>query len=146
MRYTRGKADWFASGLPREGGPDEVTAADLAFSEVPTCHLDESVEKVLDRVVKRTRWCVVVSDDRVVLGLLPVGATESGAGKAVQEAMRGAPITVRPNATVKEARAFAKYRPGEPLVVTTSDGRLLGLLETSRLRRARSRRPEGQGA
>src|SRR5262245_22594159 len=133
-------------GLPREGGPEEVTAADLAFSEVSTCPLDEGLEKVLDRVVKRTRWCVVVDDDRVVLGLLPVQATERSASQAVHEAMKAAPVTLRPNATVKEARAFAKYRPREPLVVTHSDGRLVGLLETSRLRRARSRRTDDRSA
>jgi CBS domain-containing protein len=141
-RYTRGKADWLASGLPQEGGPDEPVVGGLAQAEVPTCHLDESVDKVVSRVVNRTRWCVAVNDDRVVLGLLPIGGSASRPEQAVHEAMHAAPITVRPNATVKEARKFTRGRRREPLVVTTSDGRLVGLLERSRLRQPRSRRSE----
>jgi CBS domain-containing protein len=146
FRYTRGKADWLANGLPREGGPDEPSVANLLSPEVPTCHPDERVDVVMKRVGRRTRWCVVVNEDRVVLGLLRVERRGGEAGQVVQDAMRAAPLTIRPNTTPKDARRYAKGRRGEPLVVTTSDGRLVGLLEASQLGRSRSVRPEEQRA
>jgi hypothetical protein len=56
------------------------------------------------------------------------------------------PLTIRPNTTATDARKYAKSRPREPLVVTTSDGRLVGVLEPRRLRRPRASRPEAQPA
>jgi CBS domain-containing protein len=139
-RYTRGKSDWLASGLPREGGDGQPVAADLVTADIPTCHPDEPVDSVLSRVARRTRWCVVVSEDRVVLGLLPVPSPDGEPGRAVQEVMQGAPLTIRPHLTVKDAKRFAKGRSREPLLVTTSEGRLVGLLEPRRLRQAGSSR------
>jgi CBS domain-containing protein len=115
---------------------------ELASPEVPTCHPDDRVSTVASRVAKRTRWCVAVNEDRVVLGLLRIGRRAGDSADAVSDAMRAAPITVRPNATPKDARRYAKGRPREPLVVTTSDGRLVGLLEMHRLRQPRSPRSE----
>jgi CBS domain len=143
---ARGKADWFASGLPREGGRGEPTAADLATPETPTCHPDDRVGRVLSRVGGRTRWCVVVNEDRVVLGLWPVRTRDSQPEDAVQDVMQPAPLTIRPNTTATDARKYAKSRPREPLVVTTSDGRLVGVLEPRRLRRPRASRAEAQPA
>ena len=70
--YVPGKADWFASGLPREGKLASVpTIGGVARRDVPTCALAEKVENARDRV-RAAGWdrCVVVSKERVVLGLL----------------------------------------------------------------------------
>ncbi len=49
-RYQAGKADWFASGLPREGKEAHVPrVADVAKRDVATCRLDERVADVRDR-------------------------------------------------------------------------------------------------
>src|SRR5918992_4509905 len=71
--YVPGKADWFASGLPREGKLASVpTIGDAAQRDVPTCAPAEKVGAVRDRVRNKVGWdrCVVVSKERVVLGLL----------------------------------------------------------------------------
>jgi Mg/Co/Ni transporter MgtE len=145
-RYARGKADWLAFGLPREGGADHSTVADLVTREVSTCHPDDRVDRVLSRVAKRTRWCVVVNEERVVLGLLPVRASGHEPAEAVQAVMQAAPLTIRPDTTPADARKHAKGRSREPMVVTRSDGRLLGLLEPRRLRRPRPSRAQEQHA
>jgi hypothetical protein len=67
-----GKADWFASGLPREGWLAPVpTIGEAAWRDVPTCAPAEKVGAVRERVQK-AGWCrcVVVNKERVVLGLL----------------------------------------------------------------------------
>jgi hypothetical protein len=70
--YVPGKADWFASGLPREGRLASVpTIGEAARRDVPTCAPAEKVGAVRERV-QRAGWdrCVVVNMERVVLGLL----------------------------------------------------------------------------
>jgi hypothetical protein len=70
--YAPGKADWFASGLPREGRLASLPIiGDAARRDVPTCAPAERVESAWDRV-RAAGWdaCVVVNKDRIVLGLL----------------------------------------------------------------------------
>src|ERR687895_579605 len=69
--YAASKEDWFACGQPREGQSTEVPwAGDLA-RDVPTCSSDELVGAVRERVLgKETDLCVVVNEERIVLGLL----------------------------------------------------------------------------
>ena len=70
--YVPGKADWFASGLPREGRlASAPTIGEAARRDVPTCAPAEKVGAVRERV-QRAGWdrCVVVNMERVVLGPL----------------------------------------------------------------------------
>ena len=78
LDYAPGKADWFASGLPREGRDATIPrVGDLARHDVPTCWLGERVEEVEKRVrAAGGDTCVVVNDDRIVLGLLRGAALE----------------------------------------------------------------------
>ncbi len=49
--YVPGKADWFASGLPKEGRLASVpTIGDAARRDVPTCAPAEKVENAWNRV------------------------------------------------------------------------------------------------
>jgi len=72
FRYTPGKVDWFAARLPREGRlASQPRAGDVAHVDVPTCRLNERVGDVAQRARNTGRnVCVVLHDDRVVLGLL----------------------------------------------------------------------------
>src|ERR671911_374235 len=70
--YVPGKADWFASGLLREGRlASAPTIGEAARRDVPTCAPAEKVGAVRERV-QRAGWdrCVVVNMERVMLGLL----------------------------------------------------------------------------
>src|SRR5437660_10251718 len=69
-RYTAGKMDWRASGLPIEGQfANEPCAEDIARRDVPTCRLDERVSEARRRA---GHWpvCGVVNEQKSVLGLL----------------------------------------------------------------------------
>ena len=128
--YVAGKADWVAAGLPTEGSnARQPRAADVARRDVPTCGLDERLGDVAKRV-QAAGWgaCVVVNRERVVLGLLRAKELEADPERPVEQAMRPGPSTFRPNVAIAE---MARYMTDHKLVsspITTSDGRLVGLL------------------
>jgi CBS domain-containing protein len=97
--------------------------------DVPTCSLGERLGDVRDRVIA-AGWdaCVVVSQDRVVLGLLRAGELQADPDLLVERAMRPGPSTYRPFVSVEEMRRTMTERNLENSPVTTSDGKLVGLV------------------
>ena len=129
-RYQAGKADWFASGLPREGKDGRVPrVADVAERELKTCRLDERVGDVRDRVGRDgDEPLIVVDADRVVLGLVNSDALAGDPATPVEEVMDSAPVTFRPNVRAGEMPDYLKKQGVQHAIVTTSDGVLIGLL------------------
>ena len=128
--YVPGKADWFARGLPREGKLASVpTIEDAARRDVPTCAPAEKVENVRDRV-RAAGWdaCVVVNKERIVLGLLREKELSLDPETTVEEVMRNGPTTFRPNEPVVKMAKRMGERGARTVLVTSSDGRLVGLL------------------
>jgi Mg/Co/Ni transporter MgtE len=125
-----GELDWLAAGLPTEGRNAELLrAGDVARPDAPTCRLDEPIGQVRERV-RAAGWdaCVVVSDQRVVLGLLRAGELERGQNEPVEQVMRPGPSTFRPHVPIEELAHFMIHHDMPTSPVTTSDGRLVGLL------------------
>jgi CBS domain-containing protein len=128
--YVDGKLDWLAAGLPSEGtNAERPRAGDVARKDVPTCRLDERLGDVLDRV-RDAGWdaCVVVNEDRVVFGLFRSKELEANPDLRVEEAMRPGPSTFRPFVSIEEMAAFMIEHDLDSSPITTSDGRLVGLL------------------
>jgi CBS domain-containing protein len=128
--YRTGKQDWMGAGLPTEGtNAERPRLVDVVRRDVPTCSLDERLGHVRDRVVA-AGWdaCVVVSQERVVLGLLRAEELQADPDLLVERAMRPGPSTYRPFVSVAEMRRIMIDRnlPSSP--VTTSDGKLVGLV------------------
>jgi CBS domain-containing protein len=128
--YRTGKQDWMGAGLPTEGTNSErPRLVDVVRRDVPTCSLDDRLGDVRDRVVA-VGWdaCVVVSQERVVLGLLRAKELQADPDLPVERAMRPGPSTYRPFVSVAEMRRTMIDRnlPSSP--VTTSDGKLVGLV------------------
>jgi CBS domain-containing protein len=128
--YAPGKADWAAAGLPLGGTKAaRPTAASVARRDVPTCDRADPIGEVRERVAA-TSWdaCVVVNGERVVLGLLRSGELSRSGDGPVEAFMRPGPSTFRPDVPIDE---MARYMTDHDLVsspITTSDGRLVGLL------------------
>jgi Mg/Co/Ni transporter MgtE len=101
----------------------------VARTDVPTCALDERLGNVRDRV-RAAGWdaCVAVNPQRVVLGLLRATELAAEPDLRIEDAMRPGPSTFRPFASVEEAARFMVEHDLENSPVTTSDGRLVGLL------------------
>jgi Mg/Co/Ni transporter MgtE len=125
-----GKLDWLAAALPTDGdNAERPRAGDVARRDVPTCRLDESIQKVRERVMA-AGWnaCVVVNDERVVLGLLRAEELKKGRDEPVEQVMRPGPSTFRPHVSIEEMAHFMIDHDLPTSPVTTSDGRLVGLL------------------
>jgi Mg/Co/Ni transporter MgtE len=125
-----GKLDWMAAGLPTEGtNASQPRAGDLARNDVPTCGLREKLGDVRARV-RSQGWdaVVVVNDERVVLGLLRSKELDKDADLLIEKAMRPAPSTFRPFVLAAEMAQFMVDHQLLSSPITTSDGRLVGLL------------------
>jgi CBS domain-containing protein len=128
--YVDGKLDWLAAGLPTEGtNTTRARAGDVARRDVPTCGLDEPMRAVRERVTA-AGWdaCVVVNNERVVLGLLRADELRKGHEERVEQAMRPGPSTFRPHVSIDDITRFMVTHDLPNVPITTSDGRLVGLL------------------
>jgi len=128
--YTVGKLDWLAAGLPTEGtNAQKPRAGTLARKDVPTCGLDERLGDVRDRAHGQG-WdvAVVVNAERVVFGLLRAKELAGDAERLISDAMRPGPSTFRPYVLADEMAHTMVDHKLESSPITTSDGRLVGLL------------------
>ncbi|HEX8099311.1 MAG TPA: CBS domain-containing protein [Actinomycetota bacterium] len=109
------------SELPRAG--------DVARRDAPTCHLDERLGDVR-RKVDAVGWdvCVVVNGERVVLGLLRAEQLAKSDESRIEDVMRPGPSTFRPHVPINEMAEHMREHNLERVPITTSDGRLVGVL------------------
>ena len=82
---------------------------------------------------------MVVNHERVVLGLLRAEELRKGHEERVERVMRPGPSTFRPHVSIDEIAKFMVTHdlPNSP--ITTSDGRLVGLLRREDLESGRLR-------
>jgi CBS domain-containing protein len=128
--YVDGKLDWMAAGLPTEGANSQHPGAgDAARKNVPIAGLSERVGDVRERArAAGFDAAVVVNEERVVLGLLRSKELGSQADLSIERVMRPGPSTFRPFVSITEmAHSMVEHRL-ESSPITTSDGRLVGLL------------------
>ena len=129
--YVAGKMDWMGMGLPTEGtNAERPRAGDVARKDVPTCALDEPMGLVRQRV-RAAGWdaCVVVNPEGVVLGLLRSKELEEGADdEPASSVMRPGPSTYRSYVGIAEMAEVLIEHDMANCPITTSDGRLVGLL------------------
>jgi rhodanese-related sulfurtransferase len=128
--YAAGKADWGSYGLPLEGlNGSETRAGAHLQTDVPTCRLDARLQDVCERL-EGSDWdtCFVVDDRGVVLGRLGRQVIRERPNVAAEEAMTLGPSTVRPSARLHAMVERMQREKLTNLPVTTSDGKLLGLL------------------
>jgi CBS domain-containing protein len=75
--------------------------------------------------------CVVVNDERIVLGRLRGRALDGAADTPVEDVMEPGPATVRPDEALKDIANRLRDRHVDGILVTTPDGRLVGFLTRS---------------
>ena len=78
----------------------------------------------------------MVNHERVVLGLLRAKELDADPGLRVEQAMRPGPSTFRPFVAIEEMASFMIDHDVPNAPVTTSDGRLVGLLRREDAARA----------
>jgi CBS domain-containing protein len=138
--YSAGKSDWGAYGLPLEGSvSSSVRIADIARRDVPTCSLDDTVRVARERA-KEWGTCIVVNEQRIVFGRLFETELDGDPNARVGDVMRPGTSTFRPNVSVAEMLEYMDRRHHESSLVTTSDGRLVGLVRREDAERAVGRK------
>jgi CBS domain-containing protein len=145
--YAAGKLDWLAAGLATEGSNTlRPRAGEVARGEVPTCGLDERLGEVAQRV-RAAGWdaCVVVNAERVVFGLLRAEELQADPELRIEQAMRPGPSTFRPFVPIVEMARFMADHDLESSPITTSDGRLVGLLRRRDATRVAGELGKGRG-
>ena len=128
--YAAGKLDWPAAGLPTEGSNNaRPRAGKLARKDVATCALEERLADVLHRV-RDSGWnvCVVVNERRVVSGLLRAKELGGDGELLIKDVMRPGPSTFRPHVPIREMATFMTEHDLESSPITSSDGKLIGIL------------------
>ena len=132
-----------AAGLPTEGrNAQKPRAGDLAMKDSPTCTMDEKLAAVRDRVGKLGRDAVVVvNEHNVVLGLLREKELQQDGDLTIEQAMRPGPSTFRPYVSAREMADFMTGHKLECSPITTSDGKLVGLLYQADAVRAAAENP-----
>lgn len=128
--YVGGKQNWLAAGLPTEGRLAKLPrAGTVAREDVPTCALDERLGDVAERVrAAGGDACVVVNEERVVLGLLRAAHLDRDADLRVEEAMSPGPSTFRPHVFIMEMAEYMTKHDLPSAPVTTGEGVLVGML------------------
>ena len=132
-----GKVDWLARMLPAEGDEaEERRVGDFARDDVATCSMDDDVGEVLRRIdASPYGFALVLADDGATLfGRLPRSAIEAagGSGRA-GDVMSSGPSTVRPDMAVDELRERLDERGLKTAVVSTPEGKLIGVVQRSAL-------------
>jgi CBS domain-containing protein len=101
---------------------------------VPTCTLDERLADVRERV-RAGGWdtCIVVNEQGVVFGRLGRKAIAADTDETVEQAMSPGPSTVRPSIGTDALLERIRSRNLNSYLVTTPDGRLVGLVRRGEL-------------
>jgi CBS domain-containing protein len=135
--YVAGKQDWLAFGLPVEGRLSLVpTIGRLSHRDVPLCYPSEKIRDIQRRLnINEWDTCVVVSAASVVLGLLHKTSCQSAdPDMPVEQLMEHGPSTFRPHVKTEEMATHMDKNNLNTTLVTTPDGKLVGLLHRNDLK------------
>ena len=133
--YPPGRQGWAARDLPTEGLlGDRGRVGAIARRDVPRCAADDTLAEAAARMGDHEDWCVVVTPDDVVIGLLRAEALGLEPDRAVATAMIPGPATVRPHVRVRELARQLDDDHLDRVLVTTAEGQLVGVVHREDLR------------
>jgi CBS domain-containing protein len=132
--YAAGKVDWMAAGLPTvRADTAEGRALDIADRNPPTCPPELPVAGAAQLAADAGWTSVVVVDDRrIVLGRLSAAGLAAAGDAVAEEAMEPGPSTVRAHEPLEPLLERMRRRRVAEMLVTTPEGRLLGVVRGDR--------------
>lgn len=127
--YVAGKVDWIAAGLPTVRAPRaERRAIDAIDRQPPTATIGDRGREVAAAGGQRV---IVVNNAGIVLGRVDTGRLAHHPDAPVEELMTPGPTTVRAHEPLDALRERMRSRNVSDIVVTTPEGRLLGLVRAA---------------
>ena len=108
---------------------------------MPTCGLDDTVG-VARRSAGDWGTCIVVNEQRIVFGRMFKTDLAGDPNGRVADVMRAGTSTFRPNVSANEMLEYMDRKHHETSLVTTPDGRLVGLVRLEDIDRALGRAPD----
>jgi CBS domain-containing protein len=128
--YVPGKSDWLARGLPTEGkAAAQPRAGALARDDVVICRLGDDARDLRARIeASPYGFALVTTEDGIVLGRLRLSALDDADRATAEAAMEPGPSTVRPDVPAAELAERLAQRDLRTAIVTTPEGRLLGVV------------------
>lgn len=96
----------------------------MARTDMPVC----SPEDLVGEIAQGARAAVVVDAGRVVVGLLRARELQGPPERRVESVMVVGPSTFRPFVPIKEMADYLSGHDLESAPITTSDGKLVGVL------------------
>lgn len=139
--YEAGEMDWLAYGLPSEGTRARwPRVTDAMRPNIPTCSSTDCIGPV-ETAIRSKGWdiCAVVDQHRVVLGLLHGDAWRATPDTVVESVMSNGPPTTRPSTFLDEMVERLRRRNTPGILITSSNGVLMGYLWTSEAESALAR-------
>jgi CBS domain-containing protein len=138
--YVFGKVDWLAHNLQVEGErPTPPTAGRLMHDDAVRCAPTDRVVDVLAAVERSPYPFALVTGPRdVLLGRVPRSTLRDAPDGPVGEIMQLGPATVRPHRSAHDAADRLAKKDLRWAIVTTPEGRLLGVASREDLERAAS--------
>ena len=134
-----GKVDWLAHGLPVEGErADPPTAGKLARHDAVRCAPTDRLADVLAEIERSPYTFALVTDgeDRLLGRVRASRCADVDRERPAGEAMELAPSTVRPHRSASKLAERLAEKELRWAIVTTPEGRLLGVAWREDLERA----------
>ena len=134
--YVPGKEDWLARGLPTEGTQaDAPRVWKIARDDVVACALADTVGEVRERILASPYGFgfVVSEESGCVLGRMRRSALDCDPTLTAEQVMEPGPSTVRADMSPDELRERLDKRGLSFAVVTTPDGKLIGVVKRADL-------------
>jgi CBS domain-containing protein len=129
--YMPGKIDWLAYGLPVEGEQKTSLMVIARMKrDFPRCGLGDPVGEAKRRAEQLGFGiCPVVNETGIVFGLIREDTWKGDPAVPVGKIMEFAPTTLRPSYSAEAATEFLTTNGWNAVLVTSSDGKLLGIFE-----------------
>jgi CBS domain-containing protein len=133
-----GKVDWLAHNLPVAGErPDASIAGRVMRDDAALCRPTDPIAAVRESI-KRSPYpfALVTSDDRTLLGRAPSSALDPASDSPVWEVAEPGPKTFRPHVSAEKVAEVLASKDLRWAIVTTPEGRVLGIASRDDLERA----------
>jgi CBS domain-containing protein len=134
-----GKVDWLAHNLPVEGDrPDLATGGRVMRGDAALCRPTDRIADVRDSIERSPYpFALVTSGDGTLLGRVPSSALDRASERPVWDVAEPGPKTFRPHVRAEKVAAVLAEKGLRWAIVTTPEGRVLGVASREDLEAAR---------